>query len=98
METQTPTPRTTRRLASRAQAKALYWLAAAAQAIATALDLAEGDQLKTAGQFSLVLCLVLLATSGAEVSKFRALLVYIMIAVAIGLFVARFMARRSAGI
>lgn len=94
MEPQTPpTPRTTRRLASRAQARALYWLAAAAQAVATAIDLREGDQLKTAGQFSLVLTLVLLATAGSEVSKGRAFLVYIAIAVAIGLFVARALAR-----
>jgi hypothetical protein len=72
--------------------RALYWVAAATQTIAAALDVRDGDQLKTASQFSLALALVLLASFGPEHSRFRSFIVYLALAVAIGLLVARVMA------
>lgn len=93
METQTPTPRTMRRLSSRAQVKTLYWIAAFTQGVAALLDLSDRDQLKTAGQLSLALALVLLATSSADQGWFKTFIVYVVLAVSIGLLLARVLAR-----
>jgi hypothetical protein len=94
MEPRTPeTPRTARRIATGANAKVFLWLATAAQSIAAVLDLADGDRLKTAGQMSLIVAFVLLATSSPEQSKFRNFVVYIALIVSIGLLVARVLAR-----
>jgi hypothetical protein len=90
---QTETPRTIQRLTERAKLKAFYWIAAAAQTIAAVLDLRDGDQLKTASQFSLALTLVLLATTGQEQSRFRNLVIYVALAVALGLLLARILER-----
>jgi hypothetical protein len=88
----TETPPTVRQVRDR-RAKALYWLAAAAQTIAAALDVKDGDQLKTASQFSIALALVLLATAGPEQSRFRSFIIYVVLAATIGLLVARVLAR-----
>lgn len=90
---QTETPLHVRRFRDRAKARAFYWLAAGAQTIAAGLDVREGDELKTAAQFSLALALVLLASAGPEPSRFRSLIVYLALAAAIGLLVARVLAR-----
>lgn len=90
---QTETPPTVRQFRDRAKARALYWLAAAAQTIAAALDVKDGDQLKTAAQFSLALALVLLASAGPEHSRFRSFIIYLALAAAIGLLIARMLAR-----
>jgi hypothetical protein len=89
---QTETPPTVRRFRDRAKAKAFYWLAAGAQTIAAALDVRDGDELKTAAQFSLALALVLLASAGPEQSRFRTFLIYLILAAAIGLLFARVLA------
>jgi hypothetical protein len=86
------TPPTVQQVRERSGTRAFYWLAAAAQTIAAALDVKDGDQLKTAAQFSLALALVLLASAGPEQSRFLSFITYLALAAAIGLLIARVMA------
>lgn len=67
----------------------MYVLAAAAMAVAGVLALVAGDLLKAVGNFSLVAALILLATARPEETRAKKVVIYALVAVAIGLLIAR---------
>lgn len=87
-------PQTTPTPAKRAPIKGLYWLAAAAMAVAGALTIVQdSDYMKAAGQFALVVALVLLATARPEETRAKKIAIYALVAISIGLWLARWLGR-----
>jgi hypothetical protein len=72
--------------------KLMYWLAAAALAIAIVLDLLDPpvNWLKFMGRVPLVIVLVMLATAKSAETRGKKMLMYGLIALSIALFLARF--------
>ena len=80
----TPTTGTGRNL------KPLYWIAAVAMAIAAILELrAEPDYLKASSRVALIVALVMLATAKPVESRAKKVAIYVVLAIAIGLLLAR---------
>lgn len=71
--------------------KALYWLAAAALTVAVVLDVMEPhvDWLSIAGRVTLVAVLVLLVTAKPAETRAKKVIIYALIAISVGLFIAR---------
>lgn len=84
METQTPAGRDTK-------LKALYWIAAAAMTIAVILDAMKWptNWLSIGARASLIAALVLLATAKPVETHGKKMLIYGLIAVSLGLLIAR---------
>jgi len=82
------TPPPTSSPPDRTKLRILFWIAAAAQAVAVVLELRDGDYLNAAGGTALVAALLLLATA-RDGSRARKIAIYTLLAVAIGLLVAR---------
>ena len=84
MEPQTaPTARTGRNL------KPLYWLAAAAMAIAMVLEWrTDHDLLQAASRGALLIALIMLGTAKSAETRGWKVVIYLLIAVALGLFIA----------
>jgi hypothetical protein len=84
METQTPQARDTK-------LKALYWIAAAAMSIAVVLEAMKQpvNWLSIGARGSLVAALVLLATAKPAETHGKKLLIYGLIAVSLGLLLAK---------
>ena len=87
METQTP------ERADSSKLKPLYWLAAAAMTIAVVLDVIKPpiNWLSVGGRIPLILALVFLATAKPAETRGKKLLIYGLIILSIGLFVAKLM-------
>jgi hypothetical protein len=80
----TPTTGTVRNL------KPLYWIAAVAMAIAAILELREEpDYLKASSRVALIVALVMLATAKPVESRAKKVAIYVVLAIAIGLLLAR---------
>ena len=73
--------------------KAVYWVAAAAMAAATVLAAMQQpvDWMAIAGRGSLIAALVLLATAKPVETRGKKIVIYGLVAVALGLLLARFM-------
>jgi lysylphosphatidylglycerol synthetase-like protein (DUF2156 family) len=70
--------------------KPLYWIAAVAMAIAAILELREEpDYLKASSRVALIVALVMLATAKPVESRAKKVAIYIVLAIAIGLLLAR---------
>lgn len=84
METQTPQGRDTK-------LKALYWIAAAAMTIAVVLDAMKQpvNWLSIGARGALIAALVLLATAKPAETHGKKLLIYGLIAVSLGLLIAK---------
>ena len=84
METETPVKRD-------AKLKALYWIAAAAMTIAVVLDAMKqpANWLSIGARAALIVALVLLATAKPVETHGKKLLIYGLIALSLGLLVAR---------
>ena len=68
----------------------LYWIAAIAMAIAAVLELQkEPDYLKASSRLALIVALVMLATARPAESRAKKIAIYFVLAIAIGLLVAR---------
>jgi hypothetical protein len=86
LETQTPQP-----VEQSRTLKIMYWLAAAAMAIAAVLEILNPapDYMKVGSRVSLVVALLLLATARPAESRAKKVLIYALVAVALGLLLAR---------
>ncbi len=74
--------------------KVLYWIAAAAMAVAGVLELIEKpDYLKATSRLALLVVLIMLATARPAETRAKKMLIYALLILAIGLFVARLFAR-----
>lgn len=74
--------------------KVLYWIAAAAMAVAGVLELIEEpDYLKATSRLALMVALIMLATARPAETRAKKMLIYALLILAIGLFVARLFAR-----
>lgn len=72
--------------------KPLYWIAAVAMAIAAILELREEpDYLKASSRVALIVALVMLATAKPVESRAKKVAIYVVLAIAIGLLLARLM-------
>lgn len=70
--------------------KPLYWIAAVAMAIAAILELREEpDYLKASSRVALIVALVMLATAKPVESRAKKVAIYVVLAIAIGLLLAR---------
>ncbi len=70
--------------------KPLYWIAAIAMAIAAVLELRkEVDYLKLSSRIALIVALVMLATTKPVESRGKKVAIYVVLAIAIGLLIAR---------
>lgn len=70
--------------------KPLYWIAAVAMAIAAVLELREEpDYLKASSRVALIVVLVMLATAKPVESRAKKVAIYVVLAIAIGLLLAR---------
>jgi hypothetical protein len=70
--------------------KLLYWVAAAAMVIATVIEFRERpDYLRASSRVALLGALVLLATARPAESRAKKVVIYALLAIAIGLLVAR---------
>lgn len=71
--------------------KLLYWVAAAAMVVATVLEVTDGtpDPLKIGSRVALVLALILLGTARSVETRGKKILIYLLVAVALGLLLAR---------
>lgn len=78
-----------------AKLKVVYWIAAAAMAIATVLAAMQTpvDWMAIAGRGSLIAALVLLATAKPEETRAKKVVIYALVAIALGLLLARMMNR-----
>ena len=87
METQTPPTSTGRD----AKLKVLYWIAAAAMTIAVVLDAMKEptNWLSIGARGSLIAALVLLATARDAETRGKKLLIYALIAISLGLLLAK---------
>ena len=73
--------------------KPLYWIAAIAMAIAAVLELQkEPDYLKASSRLALIVALVMLATAKPVESRAKKIAIYFVLAIAIGLLLARLVA------
>lgn len=89
METQTP-PTSEKRPVPRA----LYWVPAIIMAIIGVLAIVnDRDYMEAGGNFALVVALVLLATARPEETRTKKLAIYALIAISIGLLLARILSR-----
>jgi hypothetical protein len=84
-----PTPDPT--LPQRKQMKALYWVAAAALAIATALEFVNPpvDYTKAVSRLALLVALILLATARPAETRGKKILIYALVILAAALLVYR---------
>jgi len=74
--------------------KVAYWIAAALMAIAAIVSLVrEADYMKAAGNLSLVAALVLLATAKPAETRAKKVLIYALVAISLGLLIARVVTR-----
>jgi hypothetical protein len=75
--------------------KVMYWIAAGAMTIAAVLAAMEKpvDWMGIAGRGSLIAALVLLATARPEETRAKKIVIYTLVAVALGLLVARIVNR-----
>ena len=79
---------------TRKNLKPLYWIAAIAMAIAMVLELRnEPDYLKASSRVALIIALVMLATAKPVESRAKKIAIYLVLAIAIGLLLARLAAR-----
>ena len=75
---------------ARRNLKPLYWIAAVAMAIAAILELREEpDYLKASSRVALIVALVMLATAKPVESRAKKVAIYVVLAIAIGLLLAR---------
>ena len=76
-----------------AKLKAVYWIAAVAMAIATVLAAMEKpvDWMAIAGRGTLIAALVLLATAKDAETRAKKVVIYALVAVSLGLLLARLM-------
>lgn len=74
--------------------KVAYWIAAALMTIAAIVSLVrEADYMKAAGNLSLVVALVLLATAKPAETRAKKVLIYALVAISLGLLIARIVTR-----